>query len=271
MSTSFKGPILGNADSMAGALSGAPVGLFADSRWGVYFNDFNHAGIDYVESIGQWTATPVSFGGTALIVEGNDNGILRLDCPNNLDGPIVQFDSEAAAGLSILGVTPTAGSATASESDALFVSRFRISNVLTEGIFVGLAELNASSPVIGTPGGAITSDTHIGFSQAAGDNGSLIFSAAGSVAAAAEATTSVVTLANLEWVDIAVRARGTGHYAGYVKKGGQNSNWAKVAEGTLASPWNAQMLITFANLGAGTGDDLDIDYCSLSVKRDLIA
>ena len=273
--TRFSGPILGSSESMAGALEDAPIGAFANTQWVEYFNDFSLRAVDH-GATSDWTQTQVSGGGSAGVlttVAFSDVGILRLDCPADNDGPIVQLDGSVLAGLSPLGITPTAATAgSVAATDAIFASRFRMLDVSAQGIFVGLAELNSESPIRGTPEGAITSDTHLGFAQADSDSGAIYFTVAGDDDTAATTDTSVIpsALADSEWVEVAVRATGTDRYRGYVRSGGQNAKWNKVADGTLSTGWDAQMLISLANIGGGTGDDLDVDYVYFAQKRDLI-
>ncbi len=277
----WKGPLLGDSDSMGGALEDFPLGVFADTKYTRYFNDFQNADTDYVTGTNGWTLTQVSGGGSASIIELADTseGILRLDCPVDNDGPILQYDMGVTAGLSPIGVTPTAATAgSAVETDALFVCRFRILDVSGQGIFVGLAELNATSAIKATPEGAITSDTHIGFAQSDSDVGAIYFTVAGDDDTAAVTDTSVIgtALTDSEYIEVAVRARGTDKYSAFVKLGGAGrttgADWSKVASGTLASgnTWDAQMLISLCNIGGGTTDDLDVDYVTLLQKRDLI-
>jgi hypothetical protein len=277
--TRFSGPILGSTESMAGALEDAPIGVFANTQWVEYFNDFSLLDADYITTT-DWSLNQVSGGGSAAIIKtaaSSDVGILQLDCPADNDGPIIQLDGSVATGLSPLGVTPTASTAgSAAATDAIFASRFRIWDVSAQGIFVGLAELNATSAIRATPEGAITSDTHIGFAQADSDSGAIYFTVAGDddTAAVTVTGTSVIPdgLADEEWLEVAVRATGTDRYRGYVRSGGSAGKWNKIADGRLASgnTWDAQMLISLANLGAGTGDDLDVDYVYFAQKRDLI-
>ena len=271
----FSGPILGSSESMAGALEDAPIGAFANTQWVEYFNDFSLLDADY-DTTTDWSLTQVSGGGSAAIIKtvaSSDVGILRLDCPADNDGPIIQVDGSVAAGLSPLGITPTAATAgSAAATDAIFASRFRMLDVSGQGIFVGLAELNATSAIRATPEGAITSDTHLGFAQADSDSGAIYFTVAGDDDTAATTDTSVIpsALADSEWVEVAVRATGTDRYRGYVRSGGQNAKWNKVADGTLSTGWDVQMLISLANIGGGAGDDLDVDYVYFAQKRDLI-
>lgn len=277
--TRFSGPILGSGDSMGGALEDAPISVLANTQWVEYFNDFSLLDADY-DTTTDWSLTQVSSGGTAAIIKtvaSSDVGILRLDCPADEDGPIVQLDGSVAAGLSPLGVTPTAATAgSAAATDAIFASRFRIVDVSAQGIFVGLAELNGTSAIIATPEGGITSDTHIGFAQKDSDSGAIYFTVAGDADGDAVTVTgsSVIpsALSDSEWIEIAVRATGTDRYRGYVRQGGSAGRWRKVADGTLASgnTWDAQMLISLANLGGAAGDDLDVDYVYFAQKRDLI-
>ena len=276
--TRFSGPILGSTDSMAGALKDAPIGAFANTQWVEYFNDFSLIDADYVTTT-DWSLTQVSGGGSAAILVGAtaDTGILRLDCPADNDGPIIQLDGSAAAGSAPIGITPTASTAgSAAATDAIFASRFRILDVSAQGIFVGLAELNGTSAIRATPEGAITSDTHIGFAQADSDSGAIYFTVAGDADGDAVTATGTAVipsaLADSEWIEVAVRATGTNNYSGYVRVGGSAGKWREVASGTLASgnTWDAQMLISLANIGGAAGDDLDVDYVYFAQKRDLI-
>jgi len=271
--TSFRGPVYGNQSSMAGALDGVPLDLFAKTKWVSYFNDFILRDSEYDETT-DWQLTQVSLGGSASIVAGlYDFGALRLDCPANLDGPIVQLDSGASASPGTIGVRPVAGTSTVSATDAVFASRFKMRNVSGSGIFVGLAELQGTSPVMATPTGGVTSENHIGFSQISTDNGSLTFTVTGN-SATAVTTPNVITIVDDEWIEVAVRARGIGHYSAYINTAGNGNGWTKVADGQLASgsTWESlQMMITLVNIGSAANDDLDIDYVMFSTKRDSVA
>jgi len=270
----WKHPHLGSDSAFAGALENIPLEIANNSDWSVYFNDFTNIDNDYVTTT-DWSLTQVSAGGSAsvLVDAGTaDIGVLRLDCPADEDGPILQYDGSGAAGTSPLGVTPAAAVAgTSIASDAVFGARFRVLDVSAQGIFVGLAELNGSSAVIATPEGAITSDTHIGFSKTDADVGSLTFTASGDADTTADTTTGVATLTDSSWIEVACRATGVNRARGYVRLPGQNTGWKQVADVAMTTDWDAQMLITLANIGAGTGDDLDIDYVWLAVRRELTA
>lgn len=268
--THFEGPILGSGSSMAGALRDGPIDLFARSPWSVYFNDFQLIDVDYVTTT-DWSLTQVSGGGSASILVNSataDIGVLRLDCPTNLDGPIVQLDGSGSAGTAPIGVTPAAAtSGTSIATDAIFAARYRILDVSAQGTFVGLAELNGSSAVIAQPTGGITSDTHIGFHT--DSTGAMIFTTAGNDDTAASTTTGFHTLTDSDWIEVAVRATGTTGAKGYVRIPGVENKWQEVASTTLSTGWDAQMLITMANIGSGAGDDLDVDYVMLAVRRDV--
>lgn len=276
--TAFSGPVVGDSSALAGALTGIPLELQERSDWVSYFNDFNTlTGNDVANA--DFSVNQVSGGGSArigiLAAEGADRGYLVLDCPTNLDGPIVQWDWSIATGLAGTGITPAAAvSGTSVASEFLFAARFAIQDVSTQGMFVGLAELNASSPVIGTPSGAITSDTHIGFSQASGDAGAIIFSVSGDTDTTADSITGTDVmgspLTDGEFIEVAVRGKGLNKYEAFIKLGGASARWRKIGGGTSTTDWDAQMLITAANLGAAAGDDLLIDYVYLATKRDLL-
>jgi hypothetical protein len=284
--TAFSGPVVGSSDANAGSLDGLPLELQSRSQWVSYFNDFNDNDVDFgigltggIDIGTSWSLNQVSGGGSARIgileAEGAARGYLVLDCPANLDGPIVQRDGSLTANLFGGGVNPAAAvSGTSVSTEFVFASRFAIQDVSAQGVFVGLAELNGSSAVIGTPTGAITSDTHIGFSQAAGDAGALIFSVSGDTDTTADSITgtSVIgsPLTDGEFIEIAVRGKGLNQYEAFVKQGGEKKRWSRIGGGTSTTSWDAQMLITLANLGAGTGDDLLVDYVYLATKRDLL-
>lgn len=269
--THFQGPILGSDRSMGGALEDAPVDVFARTQWVSYFNDFTRVDIDYVTTT-DWSLTQVSGGGSASLIP-LDQGILRLDCPADEDGPIIQFDSSQAAGLGMMGITPAAAVANTSEAtDAVFAARFRITDVSASGIFVGLAELNSESAIIATPEGGITSDTHAGFAQTDANAGAIIFTATGAAAAAATTVTGTNVIPNAladnEYIEVAVRVTGTTRTRGYVREGG--TRWRQIADFDVSAAFANQMLVSFANIGGAAGDDLDIDYVYFAAKRDLI-
>jgi len=276
--TGFSGPILGSSDAYAGAIADLPLDLQGHSQWVTYFNDFNTlTGNDITNA--DFSVNQVSSGGSARIgileAEGAGRGYLVLDCPADNDGPIAQWDWSIGANLAGTGVNPAAAVAgTSVATEFVFASRFAIQDVSAQGMFVGLAELNASSAVIATPEGAITSDTHIGFSQSDADAGAIIFSVSGDTDTTADSITGTnvmgTALTDGEFVEVAVRGRGLNQYSAYVKKGGAKARWRKIGEGTSTTSWDAQMLITLANLGGGTGDDLLVDYVYLANKRDLL-
>ena len=270
----YQGPLLGSNRAVGGALADAPLELASRPDWFVYENDFTQIEQDYLATT-DWSLTQVSAGGSASILAAtgaSETGILRLDCPANLDGPIVQLDGSAAAGLSPLGFTPSASSATALPSECYFAARFAIQDVSAQGTFVGLAELNSQTAVIATPTGGITSDTHCGFHT--DSSGTLIFTAAGAddTAAVTVADCLITDLTDGDYVEVAMRLIGTTTAEGYVREvnTAYNEPWRKVGTLTTAAAWANQMLITFANLGGGTGDDLDIDYVGMAVRRNLV-
>ena len=291
---------MGTPDSMAGALDGAPIAAFGRTRWAEYFNEFSSIANDYVTasqpaaSAGEgatvsrseydWKLTKVSEDGSASIgtfaTTDGMTGVLRLIAPGGegSSGPIVQLTGSAGAGTSPLGLIPNAAGTligdqndVSVDSDAVFVTRIQLTRLNRQGIFAGLAELNATSPIIGNESGPIDSDTHIGFAQADSDDGNIYFTVAGDTAAEAVNVTDIINPALLdeEWIELAVRATGTNHYRGYVRRKGQSAVWTKVADGTLSTGWDAQMLISFANVAEGA--NMDIDYVYFSQKRGLVA
>ncbi len=277
--TSFSGPILGDSDSNAGSLNGIPLDFQSRSQWVTYFNDFNDLTANDMTTA-DFSLTQYSGGGSArigiLAAEGADRGYLVLDVPAGTDdGPVVQWDWSIADGLAGTGVTPAAAVAgTSVASEFFFATRFAIQDVSAQSFFVGLAELDGTSPVLVDAASGVTSDTHIGFSQASGDAGAIIFSVSGDTDTTADSITgtSVIPgpLADGEFIEVAVRGKGVNQYEAFVKQGGANKRWSRIGGGVSTTDWNNQMLITAATTGAGTGDDLLIDYVYLTVKRDLL-
>jgi hypothetical protein len=279
MSTSFKGPIYGSADANGGALAGLPLDFQVRSEWVTYFNDFGELTANDMTTA-DWSVTQVSSGGAIrigiLAAEGGDIGALVLDCPANEDGPIAQLDNSIATGLvGLPAITPAAAVAgTSVASEFFFASRFNMATVANQGIFVGMAEINSNSAIIATPEGAITSDTHIGFSQSDADAGALIFSAAGDADTTANSITGTDVLGSPlvddEWIEVAVRGKGVNLFEAWVKRGGAGARWRRIGGGTLNQDWNAQMLVSLANLGGAAGDDLIVDYVYFQSRRDLL-
>lgn len=269
MSASFKGPLLANPDSMAGALKGAPIDLFGNTQWVTYFNDFTDNDNDYVVTTA-WSPTVFTAGTQAISAVYDDSGIgiLTLDGGAGANqGVVTQLDGSAAAGRATFGYTPIANGA------AIFASRFRIKDVTNSAIFVGLAELHATSNVLLTNAQTVTaSDNHIGFHQISTDAGALRFTTAGTAIANLVTDTSILgtALADDGWIEVACRIDGTSGYSGFVRVPGQSTNWTKVASGS-GTAFNEQMVISLGVLGAAGGDDLDVDYVMLATKRDVAA
>lgn len=264
-------PVGGAEKALGGALEDIPLEMSGRSPWSQYFNDFQMVDLDYVVTT-DWSLTQVTSGSASILVDTAtaDIGVLRLDVTTADQGPIIQLDSSGTAGQATVGVTPAAAVASTSiASDAMMFARFRILDVSAQGTFVGLAELNGTSAVIATAAGGITSDTHIGFHTDA--SGVLVFTASGDTDTTADTTTTSHTLVDSEWVEVAVRARGVNRATGWVRRDGQNTDWEQVADITTTTSWDAQMLLTLANLGGGAGDDLDVDYVGFAVRRELTA
>jgi hypothetical protein len=273
--TAFSGPILGSSDSMGGALIGGPIDLFARTQWVTYFNDFINAPADY-DVNNDWSPTTFTAGTQTISKLYDDTavGILTLDGGAGANqGVVTQLDGSGAAGRAVIGYDPNAATAgTDVASEVVFASRFRIKDVDKQSVFVGLAELHATSNVLLTNTGTVTvSDNHIGFTQILTDDGAIRFSTAGTaIANLVSGTTAPLQTALLDdgWIEVAIRCTGTTGYAGYVRIPGQKTNWTEVFSGT-GTAWNEQMVISLGNMGAAAGDDLDVDYVMLSVKRDI--
>jgi hypothetical protein len=273
--TSFSGPVMGSSDSMGGAMVGAPIELLGRTKWVTYFNDFLIDPSDY-DVNDSWSPTTFTAGVQEISAAYDDSGvgILRLDGGAGANqGVVTQLDGSGAVGKAPFGYDPSAGtSGTSVPSEAVFASRFRIKDADKSSVFIGLAELHATSNVLLTNVNTLTaSDNHIGFHQIATDAGAIRFSTAGTAVANLVTDTSVLgtALADDGWVEVAVRCFGTTGYAGYVKIPGTGA-WSMVASGA-GTAWNEQMVISLGNLGSAAGDDVDVDYVMLSVKRDLAA
>jgi hypothetical protein len=269
MSTSYKGPLLGNPDSFAGALAGTPVDFAGRADWITYFNDFIQEGIDYNETT-FWTETAYTTGAATIHnAAGYDMGVLKLDGGATADdGTVAQLDGGASQGSATLGVLPADASSVLHATDALMVTRWRYHDVDDMAVFVGLAELEATSSVLVDTATLTTSDNHIGFHAIETDAGSIRFSTAGTAAANVVQDTSVLgtPLADAGWIETAVRVVGTTTYESWVRVPG--GEWYAVARGT-GTAFNAQMVPTFACIGDSVGDDLDIDYMYFAKRRNL--
>jgi len=257
---------------MAGALEDAPIELFGRSQWITFFDDFKEVDQDY-SITNDWRITQLTSGSASILL--SENGWLRLDVSVLNQGPIVQLDSNATAGNGNIAITPAAAVVdTSIDSEAIFASRFRIMDVSASTIFVGLAELNATSALLTTNRAVLTtSDNHAGFHQINSDVGALRFTAAGTSAGSALSITGTDVLQNPltdgQIVEVAIRVIGTHRAIGYVRTQGTHNRWQKIGVIHTTNPWDDQMLISFGNVGAGAGDDLEIDYVFFATKRDL--
>lgn len=277
MARHLEGPALGSrgAGFGAGAFYNLPIEAANLQDWVVYFNDFLVP--DDYDSTNDWTETQISGGGSASLVAATFPGILRLDCPANGDGPIVQPNSSNTA---LFGATPQAKTASQLESDFVFACRLRLADAGACSFFVGLAELNVTSTVF-TTAGAVTSDNHAGFTQADPNTAtaSAINTTAAGTADGNAVTTSLsseLALADNEWVDLAVRTRGINRADFYYRRAGsggpQNTDrlkWVHAATTTTGGTWDGAMIPTLALVGSGSGDDMDIDWIMWAGKRDL--
>lgn len=270
MSVGFKGPIVGSADAMGGALEGVPLNGFNRSRYVSYFNDFLSPATDF-NTLTDWDDNPQGSGSTSVAGASTSNqiGILRLDVTAANQGPIVNHDGGATGNNLPMCVLPTAAvSGVSLESDAVFYARARAADAANSGCFVGLAEhVNTSAILATNAGNAINGDNALGFHIRADSTLSLV---ATGTAAANVVTHTGPTVGDNQWFEIAVRATGTDRYAGYVRLDGADV-FHKVGEGTMSTGWDAALVITFGVLGGGSGDDLDIDFCGFCVKRSLTA
>ncbi len=280
----WKGPQLGDADSMGGALEDFPLGVFADTKYTRYFNDFQNQDVDYVTGTNGWTVSTITAGGAEIIEEAvTSTGILKLDCAGAHNGTVLQYDMGASKDNAPIGVTPTAAtSGTAVETDALFVCRFRVPDFTNTAGFVGMAERHdaGTSDVLLTNNTTLTtSDTHAAFHWIDSDTaGQLRATVCGDAIADVVQSLDVLptVLANDEWMEVAIRMRGTDKYSFFIKYGGSGrstgADWTKVFSGQFAAAddWDTQMVISLGILGAATGDDLEVDYVQLLQRRDLI-
>ena len=269
------GPHLGNTRSGNGLFEGVGAGVQDLTERVTYFNDFNDLDNDYVTTSG-WSLNQISGAGSAAIdvtVGGAGivgHGHLVLDCPAAEDGVCIQYDGSVAAGLSPFGITPAAAVAgTSYASHGVFAAKIRAVNVADQGFFVGMAELDATSTVMTLPEDGITSDTHCGFYQDNTLDGAWVFGVAGDDDTAAVTSTVANALTDNEWIEIGFVMDGTLSATGYYRTLGDRF-WTPVATLTPDAAWDAQMLMTMANLGGAAGDDLWVDYIYFSVRRTLV-
>lgn len=257
-----RGPILG--DDRAGPLRGLPMEIALafpqDGNSVLWFNDFlNDA--DY-DATNNWTATIIAAGSTvALVADAADTeglGLLQFDNDAVDEGHILQLDHRV--------VLHAAATAALRPSQAAMGARFSLADANATDIFIGLAELNATSAVI-TAAGALTSDNHAGFHKLSAAT-ELTFSAAGTTTASALTTvTTSPTLANggvnTGFVDVAIYVEGENLARGYI-------NGVRVAEISTTTPWDGALLLTLASVAALAGDDMFVDYVWHAHRRNLI-
>lgn len=281
MSRFFKGPLGGSREAWGGAGQDVPMQALNKDEWVVYDNDFQSTQLDY-DATNDWLLTPIT-AGSAAIAETN-NGILRLDCPANQQGPIIQHTRAGTA----VQITPTVSSATAVPSDAVFMARFALLDWGQSSFFMGFAEITSTSTVM-SGAGAITSDTCAGFYQT--DPATAGSSSAVSIIASGDDDTDIdnpdqvidnLTMANGGYLHVAIRITGTTAARFYYRRAGLAPDtqdphpWTQVQNTasddnsfTVPSAWDSTMFPTFALAGSAIGDDLDIDRLVVAVKRDL--
>jgi hypothetical protein len=269
MSTHFQGPLAGAISALGGVGADVPINGVSLQDWSLYFNDF-HLVSDY-DATNDWSLTQISGGGSAALVADAPNGTLRLDCPADNDGPVIQLDDGSIAYNPVAAV---AGTNVASES--VFAARFNLADVSASAAFIGLAELHATSAVLVAPEtAATTSDTHAGFYTSDAASGVFVATAAGQTDTTAVTIPSAFTVADSTYVDVAVRVIGTSQAHFAYRPSGRNEaqrkvpGWVYLGGLTTADAWNANMFITIGTLGGGTGDDLDLDWVMLASKRDI--
>lgn len=265
--THFKGPVKGSPVAGNGVFADLPIDLVDRSEWSIYHNDFLNA--DDYDASNDFTLTQIT-GGSASILTLTPHGVLQLDCPANDQGPIIQHGRAIVA--------PSAASASALASEIIMLARFALTDADASDSFIGLAEPNSISAVI-TSAGALTSDNHAGFHVLNADDGVFRASVAGTADTAATTVESVFTLTDNLYVEVAVRVKGVNYVELYFRPSGvvtrvngapNLKKWQRVFAGAPTQVMDATFLLpTFAHVGAGTGDDLNLDYFTVLVRRNL--
>lgn len=269
MSSHFKTPIIGSPASGSGAFKDLPLHVVGDEDWMVYKNDFLLS--SDIDVTNDWTLTTITAGTAALVADSN-MGIVRLDCPGDQQGPILQLDGGSVA------ITPSASGTNAIASEAVLAGRIRLRDAGASSFFFGLAEATATSAVL-VAAGTTSSDTHAGFHQQdpnTTEAGAINMVAAGDTNANQQSSSLSFNLTDDEWVDLAVRITGTQAASFYARRsdlvgarGRTPKPWVQLDDLETTNAWDAAMFPTIALAGSGTGDDLDLDKLVFAVRRDL--
>jgi len=258
-------PIGGNRSSGAGAFADLPIKAFNTQDWAV--REFDFTRVSEYDATNDFTLTQVTSGAASVVA--SNTGLLTITSGAQNQGPIIQMKT--------VGVLPSAASATAQASDAVFAARFNIVKAGATNLgdfFIGFAEINSGSAVI-TGAGVITSDTHAGFRQTLSvANGAVRTSVAGTVDTT-PVTAAAFTLVGSIYYDVAVRVRGTLSASFYMRHNGRTGGstipkpWSYLGSHTPAEAWDARMFPTFAFIADNAGDVMNVDRIVYACKRDL--
>jgi hypothetical protein len=227
----------------------------------VYFNDFNQH--DSYDATNDWELTQVSGGGSCALVTDASNyfGMIQLDCPADADGPVIQLMNVG------LPSCAEAVAGTSAATEFVMGCRYRLLDAGASSHFVGFAENHDTSAVL-----PIASDNHVGFHEADPDTTSATvnFRYSGTTYAAAD-TDGSFTLEDNTWVNVVVTVNGTQAVAGYAMKEHATTgfDWKLIGSGETTTAINDVLIPTIALTGSGTGDDMDVDYIWVAIKRNL--
>lgn len=264
----FSQSLLGSSRAAGGLLADAPIDLLHKRGWSTYFNDFQRLADFSVQAAGDstntdWTTTAIGTMtvGTVGIVTATENGVLAVipDATDN-EGYHVQYTSITGSGGELW--RPKAG------RTIVFEANIGAGDWDGQDYFIGLAETSATFM---SAAGALTSDNFVGFHHLIADAG-LIDCVAAGTADANEASAGYANSAIFTNSTVSTGALVNFHKVGFVINGTNQVdfylNGQRVRRLTMATAFDDNMCITFANVGSGaTSDTLWIDYILAAQTR----
>lgn len=275
--THFKGPILGDSRAWAGAGKNVPMqGINADD-WAVVVHDYIDG--SELDTTNAYTATDIGGASNATQTSATNShenaiGSVVIVAGGAQQGAVVQLDGQGF-------YSPQASGASALSSEAVVAVRFRMNDVANSSLFVGLSEINSTNQVLNGTTGALESDTHAGFAAVHTESVSaglpLTLTSAGQDDTSANTEASGITLADDEWIDVAVRVLGTQQATFYARRselvgprGRSAKPWVKLSTvSPTDAAWDTGMFPTVAFLGEALNDQLRWDKLVFALKRDL--
>ena len=220
--------------------------------------DFN-TGYDYIE-------TAVTAGAGIILVDRE--GVLQLDGGAGTDdGTIIQFQLASSSTAEGTGIPLDAVAGTNQTSWVSFGSRFRLLDVTNSSLFIGLADVQSTSAVLTATTTDDPAADHVGvFKPENSEVLSFQVAGAGGVPTVAAQTQTIV---DNTYIEIAMTLVGTTD-AYFSYRLNTSPVWTTVNGGdalVAAAGTAVNMLASFATIGQGAGDDLDIDYFWYSFPR----